>query len=138
MEARGLHLVVDGADLVVTPAAEVTAEDMAVLKVAKPEVVAHLRSRTLGIDWTRVSLRQLDRVLEVAVPWSDAHLVIAPGCRVAREVRESDMKPGRVWCTCEIIDLLLSGVTPEDARKIADARIAFDAGLAMTTKDSGR
>lgn len=109
LEARGLHLEVDGCDLVVQPAAAVTPEDVAVLRRVKPDVIAVLRGRTLRTDWTRVSLYQLDRVLELAVPGSDVRLVIAPGCRIARELRASDPKPDRVWCCCEVIDLLLSG-----------------------------
>lgn len=64
------------------------------------------------------------------MPWSDVRLVLAPGCRVARELRAQEAKPGRVWCTCEILDLLLSGVAPDDARKIAETRLTFDATLA--------
>lgn len=93
----------------------------------RPEILDLLRGEALGTDWTTVNLWQLDKVLEIAVPWSDVRLVIAPGCRIARELRSSDPKPGRVWCSCEILDLLLSGVTPGDARQIAETRITFDA-----------
>jgi hypothetical protein len=77
-------------------------------------------------------------VLELAVPWSDVRLLIAPGCRTARELRATDPRPGRVWCACEVLDLLFSGVAPEDARKITEERVTFDATLAGTTKAEGR
>ncbi len=96
----------------------------------KAAVLALLRegkARSIaGADWTRVSLSALDRVLEVAVPWADVPLILAPGCRVARELRERDSKPGRVWCVCEALDLLYAGVTPQDARKVGEARLLFD------------
>lgn len=74
----------------------------------------------------------------MAVPWSDLRLVIAPGCRIARELRATEPKPGRVWCVCEVIDLLLSGVKPDDAGEIADTRIAFDATMAGVRRNDGR
>lgn len=65
-------------------------------------------------------------MLEIAVPWSDVPLILAPGCRIARELRERDSRPGRVWCVCEALDLLLTGVTPQDARKVGEARLLFN------------
>jgi hypothetical protein len=140
LRARGLYLELDGPALVIEAeegAARMTPEEREALKTLKPEVIAFLRGRTLGTDWTRVSLYQLDRVLEVSVPWSDVRLTIAPGCRLARELRARDQKPGRVWCTCEVLDLLLSGVTPEDARKVAQARLMFDGTSAMVAAPPG-
>ena len=131
LEARGARLRIreDGA-LTIRPKGVATATELEVLTTLREDVAAHLRGRPYGADWTHVSLLQLDKVLEVALRWSDVRLVIAPGCRIARELRASDPKPGRIWCCCEIGDLLLSGVTPGDAQKIAEMRIAF--GAAMT------
>ena len=137
LEARGVKLRVDGAEIVARPASRVTPEDVAILKHAKSEVVSLLRGRDLGTDWTRVSLYQLDKVLEIEIPGWEVRMILAPGCRIARELRATDPKPGRVWCVCEVSDLLLSGVTPEDARKIAEARLMFDATLDGITKGPG-
>jgi hypothetical protein len=38
-----------------------------------------------------------------------------------------------VWCVCEVLDLLLTGVPPEDARKVAEARLLFD-GRSVTVE----
>ena len=105
------------------------------LEFAKEE---DLKARTLGTDWSRVSLWSLDRILEVEVPWSDIRLLVAPGCRIARELRATDPRPGRVWCVCEVGNLLLSGVIPEDARKIAEAKLTFDAEVSGVASQSVR
>ena len=86
-----------------------------------------------------MSLPALDRVLEVAVPWADLPLIVAPGCRIARELRDREARPGRVWCVCEALDLLLTGVKPEDARKVAEARLTLDApAVRVTSEGEGR
>ena len=137
LEARGLRLVRRGEIVAVRPAGQLATDERAAMRRLRPEIVSLLRTRALGVDWSRVSLWSLDRILEVAVPWSDTRLVIAPGCRIAVELRSSDPKPGRVWCVCEVSDLLLSGVTPENARKIAEARLTVDATFdGMTTENA--
>jgi len=125
LEARGARLSERDGDLVVKPRGILQEADREVLRAHKAAVLAVLRARALGTDWSRVSLYQLDRVLEVAVPWTDVPLILAPGCRLARELRDRDPRPGRVWCTCEVLDLLLSGVTPENARKVAEAKLGL-------------
>ena len=123
--------------IAVRPKGLVTPTEVEVLTTLREDVIAYLQARRRGVDWSRVGLYQLDRVLEVAVPWSDVRLILAPGCRIARELRATDPKPGRVWCVCEVSDLLLSGVTPEEARKIAETRLTFDATFEGITKGPG-
>lgn len=129
LEARGVELEPDRLELVVRPADKVTATEMAILKRMKADVLGLLRGRTLGVDWWRGSLYQLDRILEVSVPWAEVSIIIAPGCRIARELRSTDPKPGRVWCVCEVLDLLRLNVPPADAQRIALARLTFDADM---------
>jgi hypothetical protein len=135
LESRGaaLRLREDGG-IGIRPKGVATPTELEVLTTMREEAAAILRGRPFGAAWDKVSLYELDKVLEVAVPWSDVRLVIAPGCRVAAELRGQDPKPGCVWCTCEVLDLLLSGVGPEDARAIAGARLIFDAPLAGLRK----
>lgn len=129
LEARGARLSEreDGA-LVITPRVVLEDAEREALRAHKAAVLALLRERqartVAGTDWSRVSLYTLDRVLEVAVPWSDVPLILAPGCRITRELRAQDPHPGRVWCACELADLLLTGVTPADARKVAETKLA--------------
>jgi hypothetical protein len=136
--ARGVRLAARGKLLDVdAPTGTLQDGDRAALREHKAAVLALLRERraseAVTRDWRRVSLYQLDRVLEVAVPWSDVPLILAPGCRLARELRAQDPRPGRVWCVCEVLDLLLTGVTPEDARKVGEARLLFD-GRSVTVE----
>jgi len=136
-EARGLRLEArPGGVLHVAPRERLTPALREALRASKPDVLAVLRGRALGTDWSRVSLYQLNRVLEVAVPWADVPLILAPGCRIARELRARDPKPGRVWCVCEALDLLLAGVTPEDARKVGDARLLLDSQAVQVERRS--
>ena len=133
IESRGVTLREKAGAVVARPAGKVTPAERAALGVHKEAVLTILRQRqaqeVLGIDWTRVELRNLDRILEVAVPWSDTHLLIVPGCKVAKELRASDPQPGRIWCVCEILDLLLTNVSPREAQSLAEARLMFDADL---------
>ena len=139
LEGQGFRLRVQGSNLIINPARRVTSTIKETLAELGPEIARHLHHRqtprVVGVDWSRVGLYQLDRVLEVAVPWSDVRLVIVPGCKIARRLRATDPKPGRIWCVCEVSDLLLSGVTPEDARKIAATRLMFDATLDGVTRE---
>ncbi len=123
LETRGVHVRERQGSVVATPANLVKPADVAALRTLKPHVLAHLRGQALGTAWSRVSLHELDHVLEIAVPWCDLNLILAPGCRLARDLRARDPKPGRVWCVCEVLDLLLAGVPPEDAQKIGEAKL---------------
>lgn len=137
MRNRGLCLVLlDGSLAIETEegVAPMTEEERSTLKALKPQIVTFLN----GVDWQRVSLYSLDRILEVSVPWSDVALLIAPGCRLARELRAQDPKPGRVWCVCEVLDLLLSGISPEDARRVAGARLALDGAVVGVRQEQPR
>jgi hypothetical protein len=137
LEARGVTVTERAGALVLRPPEAVTPADIEILKASKAEVISVLRRRAIGADWTRVSLWRFDKVLEVAVPWTDVPLVIAPGCRIARELRAADAKPGLVWCVCEVADLLLSGVRPEDAKMIAETCTTFDGTLTVITRAGG-
>lgn len=112
LEARGVVLAEKAGRLSVRPMARVTAGELAALRSTKPDVLRMLRARTLGTEWSRVPLSSLDRILEVMAPWSEINILLVPGCRIARDLRALDPKPGRVWCTCEVLDLLLSNVRP--------------------------
>ena len=135
LEARGLRLVRRGEIVAVRPAGQLATDERAAMRRLRPEVVSLLRGRALGTDWARVSLYHLDKVLEIEIPGWEVRMILAPGCRIARELRATDPKPGRIWCSCEVSDLLLSGVTPEDARKFAEARLTFDATLDGVTRE---
>lgn len=123
VEARGVRVLERLGSLAVSPVGVLLDAEREALRSHKAEVIRVLRVRALGLTWSRLSLYSLDRVLEVEVPWSDQRLIIAPGCRVARELRAVDRKPGRIWCACEVLDLLLTNVTPDDARRIAEAKV---------------
>ena len=135
LEARGVVLVEKAGKLSVQPRARVTREELAALHSAKHYVLRMLRARTLGTDWSTVPLSSLDRILEVTVPWSEINILLVPGCRIARDLRARDPKPGRIWCTCEILDLLSSNVPPDDARKIAEAKLLMAGELRGVTRE---
>lgn len=142
LAARGATITAreDGA-LVITPRGVLQDADREALRAQKAAVVSLLRERQArtvsGVDWSRVSLYELDRVLEIGVPWADVPLILTPACRIAAELRSREPRPGRVWCVCEVIDLLLTGVRPEDARKVAEANLAFG-GAAIGARQERR
>jgi hypothetical protein len=72
----------------------------------------------------RVSLYQLDKVLEIVVPWSDQTLFLAPGCRVARQLAER-YGQNHVRCVCAVLDFFLRGDAPAilEAARLFDGRI---------------
>ena len=134
LEARGVTLCERDGRLIIRPSKAVTVEETAQLRQAKAEVLALLRGRSLGVDWSRISLYQLDTVVEVVVPWADASIILAPGCRIARAIRSTDPQPGRVWCTCEVLDLLLTNVPGADTRRVGAAKVALQ-GMVVGVKD---
>ena len=123
LESRGVVLAEKAGRLSVCPTAKVAAHELEALRSAKLDILRKLRARSLGTEWSTVPLSSLDRILEVMVPWSEINILLVPGCRIARDLRALDPKPGRVWCTCEVLDLLLSNLPPDDARKIAEAKM---------------
>lgn len=130
LEARGARVTERAGALTVSPAVVLQDADRAALRAHKAAVLDLLRERRAravpaGTDWRRVRLTDLHHVLDIAVPWTDVPLILAPGCRIARELRALAPRPGRVWCVCEVLDLILSGVTPDDAPKIAEAKVLF-------------
>ena len=127
LESRGVSVTVDGEELVLRPARAVTAADVAALRERKAEILGLLRARDLGADWRAISLYEVDKIVELRIPGFETTLILCPGCRVAQELRKTDSQPGRIWCVCEVIDLVTSGVTPGDARAVAQARVLFDA-----------
>lgn len=129
IESRGIRLRERDGGIAARPAKAVTSTEREALAILREEVLAYLRGRTLGADWTKLSLYQLNCVLEVSVPWADASIILAPGCRIARELRATDTKPGRIWCSCEVIDLLLTGVGPADAQRIAQTKLTTNAAV---------
>jgi hypothetical protein len=130
LEGRGVRLAErDRGRLSIRPADRVRPEELDALRREKAVVLALLRGRALGVGWSRIQLNQLNRVLELPIPGWDQSLVIAPGCRVTRELRSQDPKPGRVWCVCEILDLIIMNVPPADARKVAEATLMFDSTI---------
>lgn len=130
LEARGVRITArgDGA-LLIQPSSVLSEADRAALRARKREVAELLRERqsrsVSGVDWTTVPLYALNKVLEIAVPFADVPLILAPSCRVAAELRARESRPGPVWCVCEVLDLLLGGVTPEDARKVAATKLTL-------------
>lgn len=125
-EAAGLVLTPrPGGALYVAPRERITPALREALRSAKAEVITYIMTRDFETDWTRVRLADLDRIIEVAVPWSDVNLIIAPGCRIADGLRATDSTPGRVWCVCEVLDLLLIKATPTEAREVAEAKITL-------------
>lgn len=140
LEARGVTLRPAGQQIAFeAPVGAMRDADREAIRAHKAAVLVLLRAREArvvpGVDWSRVSLTQLDRVLEVAVPWADVPVILAPGCRIARELRARDSSPGRVWCVCEVWDLLLTGVKPEDARKVAEARLMFGGAVVSVRQE---
>lgn len=105
--------------------------DREALLAHKPAVLALLKERQARLlaDVVKVKLRDLTRIIEIAVDWCDIPILIAPGCRVAKDLRAADPKPGRVWCVCEVLDLLLTSVPPEDAQRIGQAKLALDGAV---------
>lgn len=137
IEARGIRVIERAGALVASPAGVLQDAEKQVLRAHKAAVVELIRERQAELlaSVVRVPLRALTRVLEVAVPWCDVPLLIAPGCRVARELRQADAKPGRVWCVCEVLDLLLTNVSPGDARKVAEAKLLMDGAVAGARRE---
>jgi hypothetical protein len=131
LRSRGVTLEPRGERLAVRPADRVTPDELEVLRQRKAEVLALLRSpppdpaevaRVLGIPFDH-----LDRVVRVRVPWLDRLLWFVPTkADAARLVATGEASRGTCWTRQELLDLLaIPGITPEQIRLVAVARLEF-------------
>lgn len=116
------------------PEGLLTAADLAALAEVKMAVLELLKDELAALPAVR--LGALNRVLEVAVPWAELPLLFVPGCRLAERLRATEARPGRVWCTCELRELLLTGLEPLEARLVAEAKVALDGRVAAVARGS--
>ena len=121
LAAKGIDVVLLGGDVVLEVEGEArpTPEEKEMVREQREALRTYVLRRDLP-PIARVRLDQLDRVLEVAVPWADYRLLITPGCAAARQLREVDAMPGRIWCVCEVLNMMLTGATRDHARMVAE------------------
>ena len=134
LEARGISLELDESCgfVIETNGPRPTPDDMVALRAEKDEIVDALRARQAAPATERplpepleMPLHKLTNILVLDVPWCAQPVYIAPGCGVARRLARGHGH-GRVWCVCEVLDLLFSRISPSDARKIAEGKLMFD------------
>ena len=70
-------------------------------------------------------LARLGVLIECAVPWAKKTLFLVPGPVVTEQLVGHGVSRGRIWTAAEVADLLLAGVTREDAVKIAGTKVQF-------------
>jgi TubC N-terminal docking domain len=135
---RGVTLKPDGDLLRIRPASMVSPDEKAALRVHKAEVLALLRSdpaevvRVLGLP-----LDQLDRILEVRVPWWPDGLWFVPTEADAEMLCGEGITRGRVWTARELQDLLtITVLTKTAVRTVAEAKLAMDGDVAAVRSAS--
>jgi hypothetical protein len=128
LQARGVTLEPRGDRLAVRPVDRVTSGELEALKRHKPEVLALLRradsevARVLGLR-----LPQLDRLLEVRVPWLAVSLWFVPDPSAAEVLVGEGVSRGRIWTSSELIDLIgIPNITTASARRLAETKAAID------------
>jgi hypothetical protein len=132
LRTRGVILRPDGDLLRIRPASMVSSDEKAALRVHKAEVLALLRldpevGRVLGLP-----LDQLDRVLEIRVPWWPDPLWFVPAEADAEILVHEGISRGRIWTAGELRDLLsIPGITKASARRVAEAKLAMDGDVTV-------
>ena len=121
------------------PAGVVRDREREALRAHKASVLSILRKRRARAaqDLEGLAGRPLYRltnVLEVAVPWTSETLFIVPGPAHAAQLDAEGITRGRMWDTAELLDLVLTSVTPEDARSIAESKLTLR-GAVMAARD---
>jgi hypothetical protein len=87
-------------------------------------------ARVLGLP-----LDQLDRELEVRVPWLDRPLWFVPDETAASVLLAEGISRGRIWTVYELCDLFtIPGLTKAGARTVAEAKLAID-GMVETVRN---
>jgi hypothetical protein len=151
LESRGVRVVERDGNLVITPRQALREDERQALREHKPAVLALLRERQPRVDQipnagepsdrtadvAALSLYQLDRIIEIAVPALRQTLFIVPGPAQARELEAEGIGRGRIWDTAEVLDLLLAGVTAQDARSLAEMKLGI-AGTVVRAWPIGR
>lgn len=90
-------------------------------------------ARVLGLP-----LDQLDRVLEIRVPWLPVSLWFVPDERAVEGLLGDGVTRGRIWTAAELQDLLsLPRVTPATARTLAEAKLAMDGDVVTVRTPPG-
>jgi hypothetical protein len=86
-----------------------------------PETVARLLALPLA------AFAEAGEILEVRVPWHSAPVYFAPDKAAAQAlIEEGQAGRGEAWTARELLDLLgLPDLTPEQARSVALAKVAF-------------
>ena len=127
VEARGVRLQPRDNAIAVMPGGVLEDAEREALRAHKAAVLAFLQERTEQQvqEVALKSLWSLDRTLEIAVPWWPETLFLVPGPGVARQLAAEGISPGRIWTTAEALDLLLTGVSPDDARCIAETKLTM-------------
>jgi hypothetical protein len=74
-------------------------------------------------------LTELDRVIEVRVPWWPLTLWFVPGEADVQALLGEGVTRGRIWTATELADLLTLGVPPAAAQTVAVVRAEFDGAI---------
>lgn len=72
--------------------------------------------------------------LEIRVPWDSEPLWFVPTPEDAKTVTAEGVNPGRIWTASALRQLLAAGITREGTRRIAQARMAFEADEVVITR----
>jgi hypothetical protein len=133
LHARGVTLKPRGDHLVARPVSRMTTDEVEALRRHKVEILELLRRETERPDPVEVArlldlpISQLDRMVEVRVPWLPLTLWLVPSLRAAELLVQEGLSRGRIWTATELLNLLaVPGITTADARRLAEAKLEFD------------
>jgi hypothetical protein len=95
---------------------------IAFVRDAHDEVASVLRAEAAAIACIRIP--DLDRVVEVRVPWSATSHYFVPGDEETARLIAEGVPREHIWSSSELAALLDAGARPNDLQAIAEVRIA--------------
>ena len=132
--ARGWAL---GADRSVTRPAVTRPASPLPVDARRVERLERRSSRTETFTATAVRVLDLPldafaeagQMLEIRVPWDPEPLWFVPTAEAIEPLVAEGVNPGRIWTAAALRELLAAGVTKDQARRVAETRIAFEADV---------
>jgi hypothetical protein len=125
-----------GHRLIARPVSRLTPNEQEALRQHKAEIMTLLERSPVPPDPLEVArilglqISQLDRMVEIRVPWLPVTLWFVPGPAEVEILVAEGVTPGRIWTSLELLQALaIPDITTAGVRRLAEAKLEFKAEI---------
>jgi hypothetical protein len=133
LRARGVSLERRGDRLIARPVSRLTLNEQEILRQHKAEIMTLLKRSPVPLDPLEVArilglqIPQLDRMVEIRVPWLPVTLWFVPGPAEVEILVAEGVTRGRIWTSLELLQALaIPDITTAGVRRLAEAKLEFN------------